>query len=142
MFGEHAVLHAPDIDGPHLDSPPGARDAHELAVVRPSIDEAADDTVAGDDDVLGGRGHVRQGGEEARPEPAIRLASVGDEEVVVDVVGGHEPVHEVRVVLVEHRHERLDEAMRAGGHLRTPIGSGHLRTPIVVGVSNANPGLS
>src|SRR6202035_2484445 len=61
MFGEHAVFHAPDIDGPHLDSPPGARDAHELAAVRPSIDEAADDTVTGDNDVLGGRRHVRQG---------------------------------------------------------------------------------
>lgn len=86
-----------------------------------SVDEAANHAIAGDHQVLHGDAHVRQGGEEHGPELAVRLPSVGDEGVVVAVFIGHEPVHQVRIVVVEHREIGLGELLSVLIHVVTPV---------------------
>ena len=105
---------------------------HEFAEMRPAIDETADDSIARDDEVLHGRGQVRQRRKEAGPKLPVGLPAVVDEKVVIAVFAGHEGIHEVRVVRVEHLHEGLGEAL---------CGVVHVVTPLVrcVGASNANP---
>jgi hypothetical protein len=83
--------------------------------VRAAVDEAADDAVAGDHDVLHGGDDVGQSDEEARPEGAVRLAAVRHDDVVVDVVRGDEAVDEIRVVGGEHVDVGVDEC--AGVHV-------------------------
>ena len=93
----------------------------EVVVARPPIHEAPNHPVAGDDEVLHGRRQVRKGGEEPGPEPTVGLAPIADEGVVIAVIVGHELVHQIRIVLVEHPHERFGEALCSGGHVATPI---------------------
>ena len=103
---------------------PVARNAHEVADMRAAVDEAADHTVTRDDEILHGRGQIRQCREESGPKPPVGLPSVVDERVVIAVVAGHEGVHQVGVVVVEH----LD------------VGLGEALFGVVFMASNANPG--
>ena len=91
-----------------------------VAGVGAAVDEAAHHAVTGDHQVLHGGAQIGQCGEERGPELAVRLAAVGDEGVVVAVVLGHEPVHQIRLVRVEHREVGLGEVLSVGIHVELP----------------------
>ena len=91
--------------------------------MRAPVDKAPDHPVTGNNEILHRRRQVGQCSEEAGPELAIGFTAVADEGVVVPVIGSHESVDQVRVVLVEHLHEGFGKALCRGGHGQTPITS-------------------
>ena len=93
---------------------------HQFAALRPAVHEAPDHPVARDDEILHGRCQIRQCREERGPKPPVGLSSVVDERVVIAVVAGHEGIHEVRVVLIEHLQVGRGEAASGVVHLVTP----------------------
>jgi hypothetical protein len=52
VFDEPVALHAPIVDAPHLYSPPGGLDSHELALVGGPVGEPAHHPVPGTESVL------------------------------------------------------------------------------------------
>jgi hypothetical protein len=120
VLDEHAGLDAPDVDRPHLDGDAAGGDAHEVPGVCTPMDEAADDAVAGDDEIRDAAADIGDGVEEPRPELSVRLPPITGEGVVVAVILCHEPVRQPRVVSVDHREKGRRKLLSAGlfGHSR------------------------
>ena len=65
-----------------------------------AVGEACGHAISCNHQILHGRREIRQGGKERGPKFPVGLAAITDENVVVDVIAGHEFVDQIRVVFV------------------------------------------